>query len=63
MANGCLRYNAKVAGLVEGVSAVTIHYREKCRFIGCSLFFLDFLHRTTNKETALRGMVVVEYSL
>lgn len=47
--------------LEEGKSALTFVYGEKCRFTGCSLFVLDFLHRTTNEETALGRVVVIEH--
>lgn len=47
--------------LVEGKSALTFGYGEKCRFTGCSLFVLDFLNRTANEEAALGGVVVMKH--
>lgn len=47
--------------LVEGKSPLTFGYGEKCRFTGCSLFVLDFLHITANEKTALGGVVVMKH--
>lgn len=46
--------------LVKGKSVLPFGYGEECRFTGCSLFSLDFLHRTESEETALGRVVVME---